>query len=111
MEILKERVGIPPSDRSPPSLPVCQTVLTLETLKARHLVGEGEWLRVGQVARILGVSVGTARNYIDAGVFNRVRRLKHGDRRVWSEDVVDYLNKMEEDQGERTARPGPADDH
>ncbi|NIL57101.1 helix-turn-helix domain-containing protein [Salinispora arenicola] len=48
---------------------------------------------------MLGVSVNTARNYIDAGKFRRVRRLAHGDRRVWSEDVEAYIRQIEESQG------------
>jgi len=78
-------------------------VLTLEDLEAEEAVSEGRWLRVGQVAKALGVAVGTARNYIDAGKFRRVRRLAGGDRRVWSEDVDAYIRQMEEDQGEQTS--------
>lgn len=68
-------------------------------------VSAGRWLRVGQVAKMLGVSVGTARNYIDKRKFRRVRRLPSGDRRVWSEDVEAYIRQIEEDQGD----PEPAD--
>ncbi|MDG4792041.1 helix-turn-helix domain-containing protein [Micromonospora sp. WMMD1102] len=59
------------------------------------LVGEGRWLRIGQVAEILGVHTNTARNYADTGKFRRVRRLAGGDRRIWSEDVESYLREME----------------
>lgn len=75
-------------------------MVTLEALKAGIAVGEGRWLRVGQVAEILGVSVGTARNYVDAGKFRKTRRLAHGDRRVWSEEVEQYAREMESDRGE-----------
>jgi excisionase family DNA binding protein len=74
-------------------------------------VSEGRWLRVGQVAEILGVSVGTARNYTDAGKFRRVRRLAGGDRRIWSEDVESYLREMEAEPDDPTDLGGsPAAD-
>jgi excisionase family DNA binding protein len=88
-----------------PTREVCQTVLTLEALKVGAAVSAGKWLRVGQVAEMLGVSVGTARNYIDAGKFRRVRRLNAGDRRVWSEDVDAYIRQIEQDQGEPEPEP------
>lgn len=80
-------------------------MLTLEALQVGVAVSAGKWLRAGQVAEMLGVSVGTARNYIDAGKFRRVRRLPAGDRRVWSEDVEAYIRQIEEDQGEQQPSP------
>lgn len=87
---------------------------TFEALKVEVAVSEGRWLRVGQVAEILGVSVGTARNYADAGKFDRVRRLAGGDRRIWSEDVYKYLRQMEGEPCESSdsdeqPRPRPTD--
>lgn len=73
--------------------------MTLEVLEAGVVVVEGKWLRVGQVAELLGVAVGTARNYIDAGKLGKFRRLPSGDRRVWSENVDRYIREIEEDQG------------
>lgn len=98
---------------SPPGVsstrrPVCHTVVTLEALEARAAVSAGRWLRVGQVAEMLGTSVGTARKYIDAGKFRRVRRLTAGDRRVWSEDVETYIREIEKDYQGGTATT-PAD--
>lgn len=66
----------------------------------------GKWIRVGQVAEMLGVSAGTARNYIDAGKLGKVRRLSGGDRRVWSEAVDAYIRQIEEEHDE----PSPSDD-
>lgn len=87
-----------PFDRSPTCCMVCHTVVTLEDLKAGAAVAEGKWLRVGQVAKLLEVSVGTARNYFDAGVFRKTRRLRGGDRQVWSTAVDEYLRRMQEDR-------------
>lgn len=78
--------------------------MTLEALKVRAVVSEGRWLRVGQVAEILGVSLGTARNYIDARRF-RSKRLAGGDRRAWSADVERYAREMEDDPFESDADP------
>ncbi|MFD6565428.1 helix-turn-helix domain-containing protein [Micromonospora profundi] len=93
-----------------PTREVCQTVLTLEALEVGAAVSAGKWLRVGQVAEMLGVSVGTVRNYVDAGKFRRVRRLAAGDRRIWSEDVDAYIRQIEEDQGESDEPVGPGSD-
>lgn len=101
---------VPPYRLSPATRKVCHTVLTLETLQVGAAVSEGKWLRVGQVAASLGVSVGTARNYIDAGKFRRVRRLSAGDRRVWSEDVDAYIRQIEKDQGEPVEPISPEPD-
>ncbi|MFC0504189.1 helix-turn-helix domain-containing protein [Micromonospora costi] len=59
-------------------------------------------MRIGEVAEALGVSVGTARNYFDAGAFrkDKTRRLAHGDRRVRSEEVDRYLRELDEQRGE-----------
>ena len=94
-----------PFDRSPACCQVCHTVVTLEALEAGVPVVEGKWLRVGQVADLLGVSVGTARNYIDAGKLGKVRRLSAGDRRVRSEAVDEYIRQIEEDQGDPDSSP------
>lgn len=96
------RNSVPLHGVSLPTREVCQTVLTLEALKVGAAVSAGKWLRVGQVAELLGVSVGTARNYVDAGKFRRVRRLSAGDRRVWSDDVEAYIREIEKDQGDST---------
>ena len=93
--VLEVRGLAPPTGLSRFGRKVCQTVRTLEALEAGAAVSEGKWLRAGQVAKLLGVSVNTARNYIDAGKFRRVRRLPAGDRRVWSEDVDAYVRELE----------------
>lgn len=87
---------------SPYRLAVCDTVLTLKDLQAVTVAGDGKWLRVGEVADRLGVSVGTARNYIDAGKF-RSRRLVGGARQAWAEDVELFAQAMEDQAEEDTA--------
>jgi excisionase family DNA binding protein len=81
-------------------------VVTLEVLQTGDSVPEGRWLRIGEVAERLGVSVSTARNYFDAGVFRaqKTRRLRHGDRRVQEDEVDRYLRELEAGQQPATDR-------
>lgn len=82
-------------------------MVTLEVLKTGDGVPRGRWMRIGEVADRLGVSVGTARNYFDAGAFKpeHTRKLAHGDRRVWSDEVDRYLRAMQPQPSE----PGPSE--
>lgn len=107
LNVLEVPSETPPGHLTPAWPRVCQTVVTLKVLQTGAGVPGGRWLRIGEVADQLGVSVGTARNYFDAGEFrpDKTMKLKHGDRRVWSEEVERYLRERAQQAEPPTGSP------
>ncbi|GAA2327625.1 helix-turn-helix domain-containing protein [Dactylosporangium salmoneum] len=65
--------------------------------EAVRVVGDGTWLRPGEVAELLGVHVNTVLNWFDAGRFDqpvKPRRLVGGHRRIHKDSAERVLREL-----------------
>lgn len=63
---------------------------------------DDEWIRPGEAARLLGVSLTTVARYVDQGLLE-ARRLPSGQRRVKRASVDALARKGTEDDGLKSA--------
>lgn len=71
----------------------------------RQLLGEGAWLKLGQVARLFDVDPSTVHRWIKAGRF-RYRTTGGGQREMHPEDVIALLADSEQVRRDGEAGPG-----
>lgn len=75
-------------------------MLGLQRIGEVSVVGDGTWLRPGEVATMLGVHVNTVLSYVDSGLLDNpvpARKLPSGHRRIHK----DSARRMQESLGNR----------